>query len=149
MDEPFCVRCQEEFEVAEEPSPWKMGYLRPASKLPPHLRGKAGARRDGKTEVERGKGSPLEEARTMNNFVAVKRGEPLTCALMEKMPSDIEAAVFVEGPGHGGWGEAIAFTVGMEDARDIANALNAALNLDEAVHAARLVRKKLPQGRQV
>jgi hypothetical protein len=34
VDEPFCCRCKEEFEVAEEPAIWQMGFLRELKKAP-------------------------------------------------------------------------------------------------------------------
>lgn len=30
---PFCIRCMEDFPVAQEPTVWRMGEMRPVSKL--------------------------------------------------------------------------------------------------------------------
>lgn len=37
-DEPFCCECKRDFPVAEEPASWRMGFLRPLTKLPSRLR---------------------------------------------------------------------------------------------------------------
>lgn len=34
MNEPFCCRCKEEFQVAEEPTGWTMGMLRKLLEAP-------------------------------------------------------------------------------------------------------------------
>jgi hypothetical protein len=37
-DTPFCVRCKEDFPVADEPATWRMGQLRPLRKAPKRIR---------------------------------------------------------------------------------------------------------------
>lgn len=39
-DKPICIRCLEDFPVAQEPTHWTMGYLRPVKKLPAKVRGR-------------------------------------------------------------------------------------------------------------
>lgn len=40
MDEPFCCRCKEEFEVSKEPTSWQMGWLRELKKAPKKIQQK-------------------------------------------------------------------------------------------------------------
>lgn len=39
-NKPLCIRCLEDFPVAQEPARWEMGEMRPVSKLPKRLRDK-------------------------------------------------------------------------------------------------------------
>lgn len=38
MDEKFCCRCKEDFDVAEEPARWEMGMMRKLSKAPKRIK---------------------------------------------------------------------------------------------------------------